>query len=162
MTRKSADNERVALFAGSFNPFTRGHLDILRRGLNIFDRVVVCVGYNVSKTTLYDNEIHSRLDRIRAAVGNNPRVEVAAYSGLTVDAAKHFGAVALLRGVRSVSDFDYESRMADINRKIAGIDTVMLLAAPEWASVSSSVVRELEGFGYDVSAFLPDNNELQK
>lgn len=162
MTRKSVDMQRVALFAGSFNPFTRGHLDILRRGLDIFDRVVVCVGFNASKSTFSEGEMQTRLGRIKDAVGDNPRVDVVAYSGLTVDAARQFGAVALLRGVRSVSDFDYESRMADINRRLTGIDTVMLLAAPEWASVSSSVVRELESYGTDVSAFLPDKNELQK
>lgn len=162
MTRKSADMQRVALFAGSFNPFTRGHLDILRRGLELFDRVVVCVGFNVSKAIVSSGEINSRLVRIKDVVGDDPRVDVVAYSGLTVDAAKKFGAVALLRGIRSVGDFDYESRMADINRKLTGIDTVLLLAAPEWASVSSSVVRELESYGTDVSAFLPDKNELQK
>lgn len=160
MTPKLSDSQPVALFAGSFNPFTRGHLDILRRALRIFHRVVVCVGYNADKLHASSAELQERVDRIRRVVGNHPCVEVVAYSGLTIDAAHRYGATALLRGVRSVSDFDYESRMADINRRQSGLDTVLLLADPQWSAVSSSVVRELMAYGSDVSAFLPNDNEL--
>lgn len=162
MIQKSVDTHRVALFAGSFDPFTRGHLDILRRGLRLFDRVVVCVGFNASKTPPGSCELLGRVDSIKRVVGCDERVDVVSHGGLTVDAARRYGASALLRGVRSVSDFDYECRMADINRRLTGVDTVLLLADPQWASVSSSVVRELMSYGADVSQYLPDDDELQK
>lgn len=151
MTPKSP--ERTALMPGSFNPFTVGHMDILRRSLELFDRVVVSVGVNRAKTT--DAEIDTRLDAIRSAVASLPGVEVMAWEGLTVDAARSVGAVAMVRGVRSVADFDYERSLAELNRRISGIDTVLLVASPELSAVSSSAVRELESFGYDVTEFLP-------
>ena len=151
MTQKSP--ERTALMPGSFNPFTVGHMDILRRSLAMFDRVVVSVGVNRSKTT--EAEIDTRLEAIRRAVAGMDGVEVMAWEGLTVDAARSVGAVAMVRGVRSVADFDYERGLAELNRRIAGIDTILLVAAPELAVVSSSAVRELESFGYDVKELLP-------
>lgn len=151
MTQKSP--ESTALMPGSFNPFTVGHMDILRRSLAMFDRVVVSVGVNRSKTT--EAEIDTRLEAIRRAVAGMDGVEVMAWDGLTVDAARSVGAVAMVRGVRSVADFDYERGLAELNRRIAGIDTILLVAAPELAVVSSSAVRELESFGYDVKEFLP-------
>lgn len=151
MTQKSP--ERTALMPGSFNPFTIGHMDILRRSLAMFDRVVVSVGVNRAKTT--DAEIDTRLDAIRCAVASLPEVEVMAWEGLTVDAARSVGAVAMVRGVRSVADFDYERGLAELNRRISGIDTVLLVASPELSAVSSSAVRELASFGYDVKEFLP-------
>ncbi len=151
MTPKSP--ERTALMPGSFNPFTVGHMDILRRSLELFDRVVVSVGVNRAKTT--DAEIDTRLEAIRRAVAPLRGVEVMAWEGLTVDAARSVGAVAMVRGVRSVADFDYERSLAELNRRISGIDTVLLVASPELSAVSSSAVRELESFGYDVTEFLP-------
>lgn len=137
------------LFPGSFNPYTRGHADIVERALKLFDRVVVAVGYNAQKQT---NE--NDLEAIRKLYADEPRVEVVAYSGLTVDAAREHGACAILRSVRSLKDYEYELQMADINRRLSGIETVILFARPELASVSSSVVRELQHFGCDVSQFL--------
>lgn len=151
MTQKSP--ERTALMPGSFNPFTIGHMDILRRSLAMFDRVVVSVGVNRAKTT--DAEIDTRLDAIRRVVSSLPGVEVMAWDGLTVEAARSVGAVAMVRGVRSVADFDYERSLAELNRRISGIDTVLLVATPELSAVSSSAVRELASFGYDVTEFLP-------
>lgn len=144
---------RTALYAGSFNPFTIGHLSILRRGLQLFDRVVVTIGCNVSKP---DDAFHQRADDLRrrlAAIPGLEKVEVMVHSGLTVDAARSVGARWLLRGVRSVADYEYERNLADINRRISGLDTVIFFAEPELSMVSSAMVRELRQFGYPTDEF---------
>lgn len=152
MTRRSP--ERVALFAGSFNPFTKGHLSVVERGVTLFDRVVVAVGINLAKGVPAD--LGERVEAIRRAVAPfGEAVEVTTFSGLAVDAAREHGAKFLLRGVRSVADFEYERNMADINRRIGGLETVLLYTLPELAAISSSVVRELRSFGRDVSDLLP-------
>lgn len=153
MTARSLDHGRRVLFAGSFNPFTVGHADLVGRALALFDGVVVAVGINADKAAPAD--ISARLEPIERLYADDPRVEVCAFSGLAVDAARGHGCVALLRGVRSAADLDYESRMADINRDISGLDTVLLCADPALASVSSSVVRDLASHGFDVSRYLP-------
>lgn len=143
-----------ALFAGSFDPFTIGHDSIVRRGLRLFDGgILIAVGFNCNKTSTSD--IDARLDSIRRIYADEPRVEVTAYSCLTTDLALQSGCGVLLRGARSVKDFEYERDLADINRRISGIDTVILAAEPQLAVVSSSMVRELMRYGKDVSEFLP-------
>lgn len=141
---------RTAVFAGSFDPFTLGHADIVRRGLEIFDHIVVAIGVNAAKPGS-----QTRATAIRRVFADEPRVEVAVYTCLTVDFAQSLGAQFLLRGVRSVKDFEYERDMADINRQLSGLETVILFSRPELSAVSSSVVRELADYGHDVSAFLP-------
>lgn len=154
MTPKSDTPRRVALFAGSFNPFTLGHWTIVQRALDMFDAVVVGVGYNASKPR--PDDLSERVEAIRRAVATlGPRVSVESFGGLAVEAARRFGARFMVRGVRSVADFEYERDMADINRRIGGIETVVLFTLPELAAVSSSVVRELSSYGVDVSGFLP-------
>lgn len=155
MTHRFPDR-RIALFPGSFNPFTIGHMSVLERGLALFDKVIVAIGINSAKPGS-DTERSRRLEEVTHAVGRfGERVEVIAYSGLTVDEARNHGARFLLRGVRSVADFEYERNIADVNRRIAPeIETVLLYALPELSSVSSSVVRELQQFGHDASQFLP-------
>lgn len=155
MTVKSLEDKPkvTALFPGSFNPFTIGHLDILVRGLNLFDRIVVGVGYNSQKEG--EENIAGRVETIKKAVMNLPRVEVKPYHTLTVDFAAEIGASVILRGIRSVADFEYERNMAEANKKIGGIETVILTADPQLAYISSSLVRELENFGYDIGKFLP-------
>lgn len=143
----------TALFPGSFDPFTLGHLDIVRRAREMFGRVVISVGINPAKAS--DCEIEQRLDAIRRAVADIAGVEVMAWQGLTVDAAREAGATVMVRGVRSAADYDYERSLAELNRRISGIDTVLLVASPEYSSISSSAVRELQRFGYDTSKFLP-------
>lgn len=144
---------RIALFAGSFDPFTVGHHRIVQRALNIFDKVVVAVGVNSEKSTMFP--VEKRIADITALYNGDDRVSVLSYSGLTVDFAKSVGATSLLRGVRSVKDFEYERDLADINLRMAGLDTFFLVSEPEYAAVSSSVVRELLSYGKDVSEFMP-------
>lgn len=139
---------RRALFAGSFNPFTIGHKDIVTRGLELFDEVVIAIGENQDKSS---QDIDERLQALRAAYKDEPRVRVEVFHGLTVDYAREIGACALLRGVRTVCDFEYERQMADANRALAGLETVVLFARPELGYVSSSLVRDLQRHGTDVS-----------
>ena len=142
-----------AIITGSFDPFTIGHDDIVRRTLRLFDNVLIGVGVNERKT--YRQSTEERIDAIRRIYAEEPRVEVKSYSDLTVDFARREGADVIVKGVRSVKDFEYEREQADINRRISGIDTLLLFADPSLASISSSMVRELEHFGRDISEFLP-------
>lgn len=139
---------RIALFAGSFNPFTIGHADIVERGLAMFDEVVIAIGENQDKPSA---DIDVRVQTIRNIYKDNARVRVEVYHSLTVDYAKQIGACALLRGVRSVADFEYERQMADANRALAGIETVVLFTRPELGYISSSLARDLIKHGVDVS-----------
>ncbi len=144
---------KTALFAGSFNPYTRGHHAIVQRALAIFDRVVVAIGCNMGKEGAADTA--ERRKAIEKVYADEPRVEVAVYSGLTMDYARSIGATALLRGVRSVKDFEYERDLADVNMRMGGIETVILMSSPENAAISSSLVRELMAYGKDVKDLLP-------
>lgn len=144
---------KTVVFAGTFAPFTRGHYDIVKRALSMFDKVIVAIGNNVEKSMKLTPE--QRKAFIESVYVDEPRVEVAVYDGLTVDFARSIGASALLRGVRSVKDFEYERDLADVNMRIGGIETVILISSPEYAVVSSSLVRELISHGKDVSEFLP-------
>ena len=144
---------KTAIFPGTFDPFTVGHASSVERGLPLFDRIVIGVGVNDNKRTLYTNE--ERVRNIQEIYANEPRIKVVAYDDLTVDLAKREEATFILRGIRSVKDFEYERDIADINLRLGGMDTVLLISEPEYASVSSSVVRELMKYGKDVSALLP-------
>lgn len=152
---KEMRNEgRTGVFVGSFNPFTVGHDSIVRRALPLFDRLVIgVVGDQVHKPDMPSAE--ERIRAIAAVYADEPRIEVKAYYGLAVDFAKSEGARFIVKGVRSVKDFEYEREQADINRQIAGIETVLLYSEPQYSSVSSTLVRELQHFGVDVSEFLP-------
>lgn len=143
----------TALFPGSFNPFTRGHLSIARRAAGIFDRLIIAVGVNISKSS--PAQIDELICKIKEAVKDIHNVEVISYSGLTVDVCRQFGAGVIVRGLRNSSDFNYEQQLAEVNRKISGIETIFLNSTPELACISSSMVRELSGFGVDVTEFLP-------
>ena len=140
-----------ALFAGSFNPFTIGHADIVKRGLELFDEVVIAIGDNQDKPSA---DIDERLAAIRSIYKDESRVRVEVYHSLTVDFAREIGASALLRGVRSVADFEYARQMADSNRALAGIETVVLFTKPELSYISSSLVRDLKKHGADVSTLV--------
>ena len=149
----SAEQRRIALFPGTFDPFTLGHQSLVKRVLTCADAVVIAIGINEKKQTYYTLE--QRVSAIRALYAEEPRVKVITYSGLTVDVAQQERASFILRGVRSVIDFEYEKAIADVNRQLTGIETLLLFTEPTYAHISSSVVRELLHFGKDVSAFLP-------
>ena len=147
-----------AIFPGSFDPFTLGHHSIVMRTLAFMDEVIIGIGFNESKKGLLTLE--KRIEGIRKVYADEPRVKVLAYSGLTVDFAREHKAEVIVRGIRSVKDFEYEEGIADINRKLSGIETVFLFTEPEYSAISSSVVRELLHYGKDVSMFLPEGMEV--
>jgi pantetheine-phosphate adenylyltransferase len=130
-----------------------GHASIVERGLPLFDRIGIGVGVNENKRTLYTNE--ERVRNIQEIYANEPRIKVVAYDDLTVDLAKREGAEFILRGIRSVKDFEYERDIAAMNERLSGVETVLLFTEPQYMSISSSVVRELLRFGKDVTEFLP-------
>lgn len=154
---------RIAVFPGSFDPFTIGHADIVRRGLQLFDRIVVAVGFNAQKAAADERHAASVDERVAAIARiykDEPRVKVVSYSDLTVDLAEREDARFLLRGVRSVKDFEYERDLAAVNAAISpaatpALETVLLIADPRYAHISSSVVRELKAYGRDVTPYLP-------
>lgn len=144
-----------AIFPGTFDPFTIGHYTIVERGLSFFDEIIIAIGVNQSKKTLYT--IEKRLDIIRQAFSHEPRVVVASYDCLTVDFALSVDAGFVLRGLRSVGDFEYERNIADANRKLTGVETVILFTESEHSYLSSTIVRDLISYGKDISDFLPPN-----
>ncbi len=143
----------TGIFTGSFDPFTIGHDDIVRRALPLFDRIVIGIGVNEHKK--YAQTTEERIENICRLYAEEPKIEVKAYRDLTVDFAKREGAHYIIKGVRSMKDFEYEREQAEINRRIGGVETLLLFADPQLASISSSMVRELMHFGRDVSEFLP-------
>ena len=150
---------KTGLFVGTFDPFTIGHDSIVRRALPLFDRLVIgVVGDNVNKPNM--RPVEERMSAIEKLYKNQPAIEVKPYFGLAMDFAREQGAKFIVKGVRSVADFEYEQQQADLNRRLGGIETVLLYTEPELASVSSSAVRELAHFGVDVSGFLPENVRL--
>ena len=151
---------RTGVFVGTFDPFTIGHDSIVRRALPLFDRLVIgVVGDNVHKPGM--SPAPHRVDAIAAVYADEPRVSVKVFEGLAMDFAREEGAQFIVKGVRSVSDFEYEQWQADFNRRLGGIETILLYCEPELASVSSSAVRELSHFGVDVSQFLPNVEEKE-
>ena len=147
-----------AIFPGTFDPFTIGHYSIVERGLSFFDEIVVAIGVNQSKKTLFT--IEKRLEIIQQAFAHEPRVKVTSYDSLTVDLALSVEADFVLRGLRSVGDFEYERTIADANRKLTGVETVILFTESEYSYISSTVVRDLFSYGRDISVFLPPNVKL--
>lgn len=144
-----------AIFPGSFDPFTIGHDDIVRRGLRLFDEIVIGIGRNSTKHETFP--IDERLEAIRRIYADEPRVRVAVYDCLTVDFAHQVDAHFILRGIRSVSDFEYERSMAEANKQLADIETIILYTSPEYAHVSSTLVRDLYSYGRDITPFIPNH-----
>ena len=142
-----------AIFPGSFDPFTIGHHDIVMRGLDIFDEIVIGIGKNSNKQETFP--LQERLERIKQAYADEPRVKVEVYEGLTIDFVAKHHAKHILRGVRSVKDFEYERDIAEANKQLSGIETVVLYTRPDLAHISSSLVRELYAYGKDISAMVP-------
>ena len=145
---------RTALYPGSFDPITNGHLNIIERGLGIFDRLVVSVARNVRKQSLFS--VQERTDMILEVVGDEKRIEVSTFEGLLVDYARSIGATAIVRGLRAVSDFEYEFQMAHMNRGLApDIETVFMMTGQEHFYISSQLVREVASFGGSVQELVP-------
>ena len=159
-TSQCIENEgkRIALFPGSFDPFTRGHESIVRRALPLFDKFVIAIGVNADKRSFMTME--QRKTWIEKVFQDDPRVEVISYNGMTVDVAREVGAQFIVRGVRLIQDFENEKHLAEVNRDLTGIETILLYTLPEYSHISSSIVRELARYGQDVSKYLPEGMEL--
>lgn len=153
--------QRTALFPGSFDPFTRGHAAVVEEALALFDRVVVAVGYNVEKRSLLSVDARRRL--IEDIYADEPRVEVTVYTSLTGDEARRVGACAIVRSVRTTTDFEYERTMAQANLRLyPELRSVLLMLSPEVTDISSSLVRELMAFGRSVDCLMPEGVDISK
>jgi pantetheine-phosphate adenylyltransferase len=147
-----------AIFPGTFDPFTIGHESIVRRALTFTDEVIIAIGINEQKHSLFP--VAKREQMIHDYYKDEPRVKVMSYSNLTVDFAHEVGANTIIRGIRTVKDFEYEETIADINRKLTGIETIFLFTEPDLASISSSIVRELMKYNKEITQFLPKGMKL--
>jgi len=151
---------RVAIYPGSFDPITNGHLNLIERGLVLFDRLVVAVSNNVRKKPLFSAQ--ERMEMIRAAVGDDDRIDVDSFDGLLVQYCQRRGARIILRGLRAISDFEFEFQMTHMNRQLADeIETVFMMTGEEHFYVSSSLVREIAHFGGSVTGLVPANVEAR-
>ncbi len=145
---------KLALYPGSFDPITNGHVNMIRRGLDLFDTLIVGVANNVRKTAMFSAE--ERVSMIHEAIGDAPNLQVEAFSGLLVQYAQERGVSVVLRGLRAVSDFEFEFQMAHMNRRLgSGLETVFMMTGEEHFYVSSQIVREVAAFGGDVSGLVP-------
>jgi len=151
-------DKRTALFPGTFDPFTIGHESLVRRGLSLMDEIVIAIGVNESKKSYFS--LDKRLEMIRGLYRDEPRIRVESYDSLTIDFAQRVGAQYILRGIRSVFDFEYEKTIADMNRTISGIETFLLFTEPALTHISSTHVRELLYYGRDVSSFVPKGMDI--
>lgn len=146
--------EKIAIFPGSFDPYTNGHHDIVCRGLNIFDKVVIAIGYNSQKKRYFN--VEKMKQSIESAYKDKPNVSVIVYDQLTADLAREIGANYLLRGLRNTTDFEYENSISQVNRYLnQQLETVFLITSPEYASINSSIIREVHKYGGDIKNFLP-------
>src|SRR5919112_542398 len=146
---------RICLFPGTFDPVTYGHIDIIDRSLNLFDKIIIGVGVNANKKPMFSPE--QRMNWVNEIYKNEPKIESITYDGLTVDCCKRVKANFILRGIRYVNDFEYEKAIADMNRSLdASIETIFLTCLPQYTSVASTLVRDVIRNGGDVSQFVPD------
>ena len=150
--------KRKAIFPGTFDPFTIGHYSLVKRSLELVDEIVIAIGVNDTKKTYFP--LDKRINMIRSLYKGDSRILVGTYDSLTVDYAKETGSNFIIRGIRSVNDFEYEKTIADMNRNISGIETIVLFTEPELTHISSTIVRELLRFGHDVSQFIPKGMSL--
>ncbi|BDD03390.1 pantetheine-phosphate adenylyltransferase [Aureibacter tunicatorum] len=147
--------KKIAIFPGSFDPFTMGHADIVNRGLKIFDEVIIAVGYNTSKKNRYF-DLEFMIEKIEETYKDQPNVTVLKYAELTAEFAKKVNANYLLRGLRNTTDFEYENSISQVNRHLnENLETVFLITSPEYASISSTVIREVHKYNGNIKDFLP-------
>ena len=149
---------RRAIFPGTFDPFTIGHYSIVTRALTFMDEVTIGIGINENKNTYFP--IEKRVEMIQKLYKNEPRIKVMSYDCLTIDFAQQVDAQFIVRGIRTVKDFEYEETIADINRKLAGIETILLFTEPELTCISSTIVRELLSYNKNISMFIPEGMEI--
>lgn len=146
--------KKIALFPGTFDPFTKGHEDIALRGIQLFDELVIGIGHNTKKQRFF--EVQQMQEKISALFSAYPQVRVIVYDDLTARVAQQIGAKVLLRGLRNTTDFEYENSIAQANRSIfPELETVFIYTSPQYAHISSSITRELYKYGQDVNAFVP-------
>ena len=150
----------MALFPGSFDPFTCGHESIVRRALPLFDRFIIAIGVNADKRSFMTME--QRKAFIESVFKDDPRVQVITYSNMTVEIAQEVGAQFIVRGVRLIQDFENEKHLAEVNRDLTGIETILLYTLPEYSHISSSIVRELVHYGQDIKTYLPMNADFSQ
>jgi pantetheine-phosphate adenylyltransferase len=147
--------KRIALFPGSFDPFTKGHEDIVLRGLKLFDEIIIAIGYNSGKSVRYF-EVNLMVSQIKHTFARYPAISVVTYAELTAEFARKHKAKFLLRGLRNTTDFEYENSISQINRQLFHeLESVFLITSPEFAWISSSIIREVHKYGGDISGFLP-------
>lgn len=145
---------KIALFPGSFDPVTKAHVDILKRSISLFDKVIIGIGVNSTKQALLNLEQRKKM--LEAVFADEPKVEVQTYSGLTVDFCKQIGANYMIRGIRTVSDFEYEKAIAQMNHALVPeIESIFIVSKPGYSSISSTIVRDILRNGGDVSQFVP-------
>lgn len=148
-------SKKIALFPGSFDPFSKGHEDIVIRGLKLFDEIIIAIGYNSQKQTRYV-PIEKMIELIEQSFSHEPRVSVVTYNELTADLANKSNARFLLRGLRNTTDFEFENSVSQMNRYLyKELETVFLITSPEYAAINSSIIREVHRYGADVNEFLP-------
>lgn len=151
MSTKTTD--RIAVFPGSFDPITLGHVDIIERALPLFDEIIIAIGINDAKQYMWSLE--DRIAFIENAFLENSNIRVASYTGLTADFCKREKATCILRGLRNTTDFTYEQTIAQANEKVNGVDSIFLLSSPEYGYISSSIVRDIARNGGDITALVP-------
>lgn len=153
-------DKKIAVFPGSFDPFTLGHHSVVVRALPLFDEIVVAIGKNTLKNGFFS--IDERIELIEGVYASEPKIKVMAYDGLTVDFCKSIGAAFMLRGIRTVSDFEYECAISQMNQLMQpGVETVFLLTTPELTPVNSTIVRDILNYGGDVSQFVPKGMDIE-
>ena len=150
----TTQGKRIVIFPGTFDPVTNGHLDVIERGRKLFDELIVAVGHNPDKESMFSQD--ERVEMIREVLGDCPGVRVDTFDGLTVDFARQVGAEAILRGIRNSADLQFEFQVALTNRVAAGVETIFIMTSPEFAFTSSSLIKQLASMGGDVSALVPE------
>lgn len=146
--------DRICLFPGTFDPMTLGHVDVIKRSVPLFDKLIIAIGVNANKTPMFS--VEQRTEWIKEIFKEYPTIEVTNYTGLTINFCKEVGANYMMRGIRYIADFEYEKAIADMNRSLAPeVETIFLTCAPEYSTVSSTIVRDVIRNGGDVSHFVP-------
>ena len=145
---------KIAIFPGSFDPFTKGHEDIVRRGIQLFDKVMIAIGVNTNKKRFFETSV--MIEKIQECFKDTTQVEVIAYEGLTAKYAEQVNATHILRGVRNTTDFNYENTIALANKQLnPSLETIFLITSPKYSHISSTVTRELHKFGENISEYIP-------